>query len=433
MTIFPFKNKNVLVVGLGKSGVAAAQLLAKQLAHVYVTEKKERKDVQPFVHALPKHVNVETGGHTFFKKSFDLIVVSPGIPWDLPFFNQCRRQNIPVWSELELGWRFVPPANAEKTVAVTGTNGKTTTTALIAHLLSSAKKDVVVGGNIGTPLCSLIDQLTTKSYVVLEVSSYQLEGHQTFHPHVGVLMNLTPDHLARHKTMKNYAAMKKRLLLNMIHDDAVVYNRKDKWCRWMVEKTKATKCGFPNRMAQSLAKLIRLPGDHNLQNAMAAAEVCVKLGMSTRTILRGMKSFQGVPHRIELIRELRGVRYVNDSKATNVDSTAVALKSFSGPLVLIVGGEHKGTAYSSLIPLMKNKVKMVLTIGEAASLIKKDLKNQFPLEHCQTLEKAVARSHQIAVSGDVVLLSPACASFDQFKNFEHRGETFSKLVRALRA
>ncbi len=422
------KNKNVLVVGLAKSGVAAARLLRKQGAHVTVADEKPRRELSSVLRELPKGVSAKVGSSKFFSPAYDLIVISPGVPWDHPDLVKARKHGIPVWPELELGWRNCRP---NETVAITGTNGKTTTTALIAHILKTARRSVVVGGNIGTPLSALTEKISTQTSLVLEVSSYQLEAHRTFHPNVGVFLNLTPDHLKRHGTMEGYAAAKARLFALMTPNDTAVLNGKDKWCRSVARDIYAKKVFFPNWTDQELAKSIRLPGAHNMENAMAAAGACRALGVSASDIRRGLASFKGVPHRIEIVRELDGVRYVNDSKATNVDSTMVALKSFKGRIRLILGGEHKGSPYTPLKPLIKRRVIEILTIGEAAPIIAKDLKGAAPIVACETLAHAVRSAHQHARRGDVVLLSPACASFDQFKNFEHRGHEFVRLVTQL--
>lgn len=420
---------NVVVVGAAKSGVAAAQLLAKAGARVTLVDEKPRAQLTMALKGVPRSVIVKAGQKKLFFDSTELIVVSPGVPWDHPQLVNARKKGIVVWPELELGWRHVFP---KKTVAVTGTNGKTTTTALIGHMLKKAGFRTVVGGNIGTPLSALRRKVDSRTYLVLEVSSYQLEGHATFKPNVGAFLNLTPDHLKRHGTMAGYAAAKARLFDRMTPADTAVLNGNDVWCRRVGKRLRAKKMFFPNPIDRKLGKSIQLPGDHNLENAMAASAACRALGLNARQIKAGLASFKGVPHRIEFVRSLAGARYFNDSKATNVDSTFVALKSFSDPIILILGGEDKGSSYKPLIPLIKKHVKTILTIGEAAPIIAKDLKGAAPMTSCKTMANAVSTARKIARARDVVLLSPACASFDQFKNFEHRGEAFAKLVAALK-
>jgi len=421
--------QRVLVVGLGKSGSAAANFLRVRGAQVSITDKRPRGQLKPFLKQLPSKIQVEAGSHHLLKKPFDLIVTSPGVHYDLPELIKNRRKGIPVWPELELAWRFVRPF---KTVAVTGTNGKTTTTALLGHIFRKAGKPTVVGGNIGVPLSSLVKKITSKTILVLEVSSYQLEAQGSFHPDVGIVLNVTPDHLARHRTMSNYARMKGRLFKNCTAKDFAVLNRQDLWCRKIGRATKARKIWFPNPKILKLAQDISLPGEHNLQNAMAAASAARVLKIRESVIRKALRTFPGVPHRLQFVRELRGVRYINDSKGTNVDSTLVALKAAARPTILILGGEHKGSPYTPLLPIIKRKVKEVITIGEAAPIVARDLKGAVPITPCGNMEKAVRRACQIAQRGDDVLLSPACASFDQFKNFEERGHHFEKLVGGLK-
>jgi UDP-N-acetylmuramoylalanine--D-glutamate ligase len=422
------KGKRVLVVGLAKSGVAAIRLVVKLKARVFATDSKSRRELAPVLRSLPKQVQVAVGSPNFFLDNYDLIVISPGIPWNHPSLVKARKKGIPVWPELELAWRCVKPG---KTIAVTGTNGKTTTTALIGHILKTAGRSTLVGGNIGTPLSAMVPRVSEKTNLVLEVSSYQLEAHHTFHPNVGVFLNLTPDHLARHRTMAGYAKAKARLFSNFTSRDTAVLNRRDVWCRRVAKRITGRKVWFPASDLRALSSGIRLPGQHNVENAMAAAAAARAVGVSSEKIRKGIRTFKGVRHRLERVRNRNGVWFVNDSKATNVDSTVVALRSFSEPLTLILGGEHKGSPYTPLLPLIKKKVRQILTIGESAPLIKKDLGKAVPLISCKALPNAVKTAAALAKPGEVVLLSPACASFDQYNNYEERGDHFVKLVRAL--
>jgi UDP-N-acetylmuramoylalanine--D-glutamate ligase len=423
-----FQKRDILVIGAGKSGASAAQLLSKLNARVTLADEQPANLLRDALKAFPPKVRRRLGTKRLIDRSYDMVVVSPGIPWNHPDLRRARRDGMTVWPELELGWRLVKPF---KTVAITGTNGKTTTTAMLAHLLKTAGRPNVVGGNIGTPLTALLPKVNAKTFLVLEVSSYQLESHQTFHPNVGVFLNLTPDHLARHKTLQQYAQAKARLFDHFSPSDTAVLNGQDKWTKRIGSTLRSNVTYFPNPVDKRLAKSLRLPGEHNQQNAMAAAGAARALGLSAKEIKAGLASFQGVPHRIELVRELDGVRYVNDSKATNVDSTLVALKSFPAKVILILGGEHKGSPYTPLKKLIRSRVKQLITIGQAAPIIRQDLKGAAPLLEAKTLASAVSHAHELAKKGDIVLLSPACASFDQFKNFEHRGEVFAQLVRAL--
>jgi len=423
------KGKNVLVVGLGKSGASACRFLKKAKARVTITDQAPRSVHKKTISSLPQGVQYRLGRDSFFSSRYDLVVVSPGVSWSHPELKRFRKNGIPVLPEVELGWDFVRP---DKTVAVTGTNGKTTTTSLVGHILKKSGKSVVVGGNIGTPLTSLISKIKQQSYLVLEISSYQAEAHQNLHPDVAIWMNLTPDHLGRHKSMNEYALAKLRLFKNMTSHDAAILNRRDPWCRKMASRIAARKIFFPSSHLKSYANASPLPGEHNKDNVMAAAAAAEVLGISQLHIRKALQSFKGVAHRLELIRVLRGVSYINDSKATNVDSTKVALKSLTSKGILILGGQHKGFPYTSLIPLIKSKIDCVLTIGEAAPLIRKDLNSNVLLVACGALSRAVETAAQLAKKGDCVLLSPACASFDQFKNFEDRGNQFRRLVNRLK-
>lgn len=423
------KGKNVLVVGLGRSGLAAAKLLAREKAQVTVVDQQSFRALSEQVRRLPKSIRFIGGSKQPIPGRFDLMVVSPGVGHSNVHRRSALKRGIPVWSELELGWHF---SNHPQTIAVTGTNGKTTTTALIGHLLKSNRRRVVVAGNIGTPLSSVNRRLSSQTTLVLEVSSYQLETIDSFRPNVAVLLNITPDHLARHSTMASYARAKSRIFENQTATDTAVLNGNDRWCRAISRRVRARKAWFPTEKLRGLAAPLRLPGKHNQENAMAAAAAVLAAGMKENEILRAMRTFRGVRHRIQHVGTFNGVRYINDSKGTNVDSTLVALKSLEGPLIVIMGGEHKGTSYRALIPELRAKAKAVLTIGEASSIIANDLRGSATIVPCQTLARAVSAARTLAVRGDTVLLSPACASFDQFKNFEDRGDSFVRLVKKRR-
>lgn len=423
------KGKKVLVVGLGKSGLAAVRLLKKKKAHVFVSDERPRKELINTLRLLPAAVRVEVGNQSFLKKSYDLVVISPGVPWDLPALKRFRKMGIPVWPELELGWRFVNP---KTTIAITGTNGKTTTTAMVGHILQKARLPTVVGGNIGVPLSGLTSKIKKNTYLVLEVSSYQLEAHTTFSPNVGVILNLTPDHLARHKTMKNYGRIKARLFVNSIKKDVAILNHRSPEVRRMGKWIFAKKVWFPSAALKKIAKNTVLLGTHNLENAMAATAACLAVGVPQKRICLGIRSFKGVPHRLQIVRQIKGITFINDSKATNVDSTYMALKASHAPTFLILGGLHKGSSYKPLVPLIKRKVVEVLTIGQAENIIRKDLKNTVPIRKCNNLETAVQFAFKQAKKGNQILLSPACASFDQYLNFEKRGDHFIRLVNGLK-
>jgi UDP-N-acetylmuramoylalanine--D-glutamate ligase len=390
------------------------------------------------------------------------------VPDHLPILRQIRRQRIPIWSELELASRHT---QASRLVAVTGTNGKTTTTTLIGEFFKKAGRKTFVAGNIGLPLSAVAAKTSPASNVILEVSSYQLENIETFHPFISAILNITPDHLEHHGTMKAYVDAKARIFENQTAKDVCVLNADDAWCRKLAKKCptkvfwfsrkKRLKNGIyyenlsllpsplPKGRGPSGARgegfiVLRwnghhsrwplrsyLPGPHNIENILAAVAVAVAAGIPVSTMRQVLAAFRGVEHRLELVRTLRGVRYINDSKATNVDSTRVALLSFSDPLVLILGGEGKGSPYAPLKPLVRARAKRVLLIGEDAPRIARELRAAAPMERLHQLARAVRRARQVAEAGDVVLLSPACASFDQYNNYEERGSHFKALVRAL--
>lgn len=437
-----WKNLEVGVIGAGKSGLAATRLLSRLGARTLLSDGKKISA------SLPKGVTKEEG-HSKKLLEKALLIRSPGVPNHLPVLRQALARKIPVWSELELASRLVQP---KLLVAITGTNGKTTTTTLVGDLFKASHHPTFVGGNIGTPLSDLVPRITKKSAVVLEVSSYQLENIETFHPNISVLLNITPDHLEHHGSMKAYAAAKARIFENQTGKDVCVLNYDDPTCRKMAKGCKAQVFYFSRRA--SLKKgvyynhgdvVLRwkgeeqrwklqwdLPGAHNVENALAAIAVGVAGGLSASSIQKVFKRFRGVEHRLEFVRSLKGVRYVNDSKGTNVDSTRVALDSFKEPLLVIMGGEGKGAPYAPLKKRIRSGVRYLLLIGEDAPRIRRELGQLTPTETLGTMERAVRRARVLGRPGDVVLLSPACASFDQYNNYEERGRHFKSLVRRLR-
>ena len=446
-----FKNQRVLVVGLGKSGVASALFLKSRGARVTVSDTKSEDELRGEIpKLLDQGITVETGGHgerTF--RGQDLIVVSPGIPVDAPQLAQARELGIPVIGEVELAARFLQG----RIVAITGSNGKTTTTALIGQVISMGGWESLVGGNIGTPAISLVEESSADSFVVLEVSSFQLETIQSFHPYIAAVLNITPDHLDRHNTFEAYVDAKARIFENQTDGDFAVLNADDSTCVGLASRTKARKIWFSRKKEVAAGAWIRngeilyrdggqereimpvseirLKGAHNLENVLAA--VCV--GMLTETepgrIRRAVQEFKAVEHRLEYVATVRGVEFYNDSKATNVDATIKALESFPANIHLILGGKDKGSDYTVLKPLLKERARRVYTIGAAAEKIESHLAGVVEVVRAGTLEAAVKKAAASAESGDVVLLAPACASFDQFENYEHRGRVFKQAVQAL--
>jgi len=446
------KNKRVLVVGLGKSGVASAQFLKAHGARVTVSDAKPPDQLGEGInHLLDQGIVVETGGHgerTF--RGQDLIVVSPGVPVDAPPLVQARSLGEPVIGEVELAAQFLP----RNIVAITGSNGKTTTTSLIGEVLSAGGFRTIVGGNIGTPAISLVDQATEESYIVLEVSSFQLETIHTFRPRIAVVLNVTPDHLDRYRTFEAYVNAKARIFENQQAEDFAVLNADDRTCVEMAARTKAQVFWFSRKKEVKqgayvqqkqiffrgatgqqeimLVSEIPLKGAHNLENVLAAVCAGALVGCAPEKISQAVRAFKAVEHRLEYVATIRGVEYYNDSKATNVDATIKALESFPANIHLILGGKDKGSDYSVLNDLLRQRVKRVYTIGAAAAKIESQIKGA-EVMHAETLQNAVKSAAQSAEAGDVVLLAPACSSFDQFRNYEHRGKTFKEVVRGLAA
>jgi len=450
MNTMELNNKRVLVVGLGKSGVASALFLKAHGARVTVSDTKSGDELRNEIPALLDHgIAVETGGHgerTF--RGQDLIVVSPGVPVDAPLLQQARSLGEPVIGEIELAAQFLPGP----IVAITGSNGKTTTTALTGEILTAGGFPALVGGNIGTPAISLADRATTETFIVLEVSSFQLETIQTFRPKVAVVLNVTPDHLDRHKTFETYADAKARIFENQRGDDFAVLNEDDPTCVTMAARTRAQVFWFSRQKEVKQGAWVRegnilfrdgmqqreimqvseipLKGAHNLENVLAAVCAGALMGCPPEQIRQAVRDFKAVEHRLEFVTSIRGVDYYNDSKATNVDATIKALESFPANIHLILGGKDKGSDYAVLNDLLKQRVKRVYTIGAAAEKIESQIKG-VEVVHAETLQNAIRKANAVAEAGDVVLLAPACASFDQFKNYEERGAVFKRIVSDL--
>ena len=444
------KGKRVLVVGLGKSGIASALFLADRGARVAVSDTKSKAELHHEIPQLLDHgIVVEAGYHgerTF--KEQELIVISPGVPADVPQLLQARQAGIPVIGEIELASRYLKG----QIVAITGSNGKTTTTALIGEIIAAGGGPTLVGGNIGTPAISFVGSATDETWIVLEVSSFQLETIETFCPKIAVVLNVTPDHLDRHHTFENYAAAKARIFENQTAGDFAVLNADDTTSAGMADKSNAATYWFSRRREVERGAFVReaaivwrdagqeqtimpiaetsLKGAHNLENVLAGVCAGMLVGVDPVDIRRAVTSFKAVEHRLEYVATVRGVQYYNDSKATNVDATIKALESFPGGIHLILGGKDKGSDYSVLNPLLEKRVKAVYTIGSAAGKIESQVKGTQVIS-AGTIDNAVRRASESAVSGDIVLLAPACASFDQFVSYEHRGRVFKDLVKQM--
>lgn len=446
------KDKRVLVVGLGKSGVACALFLKSRGARVTVSDSKPEAELRDEILLLLEHgITVETGGHgdrTF--RGQDLIVVSPGVPVDAPQLVQARSLAEPVIGEIELAAQFL----SGSIVAITGANGKTTTTSLAGEIIAAGNFPTLVGGNIGTPAISFADQAGPSTWIVLEVSSFQLETIVEFRPRIAVILNITPDHLDRHQTFENYVNAKVRIFENQRAEDFTILNADDPTTAAFSDRTLAQLFWFSRKKEVEKGAFLRgahiyfrdsdsdgereimplaevpLKGAHNLENVLAGVVVGVLVGCQAGEIRQAVRNFKAVEHRLEFVAKVAGVDYYNDSKATNVDATIKALESFPANIHLILGGKDKGSDYSALNELLRLRVKRVYTIGAAAAKIESQIHGAAEIERTETLEKAVRRASESAAPGDVILLAPACASFDQFENYQHRGRVFKEIVHS---
>lgn len=447
------KNKRVLVVGLGKSGLSAAMFLRKLGARVTVSDTRSATALAKEIPTLlDAGIMVEAGGHgllTFRRQ--DLIVVSPGVPMDTPEVKRSLDYGMKVIGELELASRFLKG----RVVAITGSNGKTTTTTLVGRIFSDAGVPTQVGGNIGLPVIDLIEKSTPETTNVLEVSSFQLETIEEFHPQIAVVLNITPDHLDRHGSFEAYAAAKTRITERQGPEDFLVLNAEDKPTQMVAAKTKAQVYWFSSRrpikqgafvhgesivfVAREGAKAepimpvaeIHLKGAHNVENVLAAVCTARLAAIPAEKIRASVASFKAVEHRLEFVRTVNGVEFYNDSKATNVDAAMKALASFPKGIHLILGGKDKDSDYTLMADLLRERVKAVYTIGSAAEKIERHLKGVVKMVAAGTLATAITEAAKAAAPGEVVLLSPACSSFDQFDNYEHRGRMFRQFVNEL--
>ena len=431
-----------LVVGLGSSGVAAAALLARQGWRVTANDRAGAAALGERAAQLPGGVEVVLGGHpASLLDGVDLVVVSPGVPADLPLLAQARTLGIEVIAELELAYRALADTPL---LAVTGSNGKTTVTALLGAILEEAGWNAGVGGNIGHPASALALEGGFDA-LVWEVSSFQLEGCTTLRPRVGVLLNLSPDHLDRHATLADYLAAKARLFACQQGDDLAVLNADDQAVAGLAVPARAeffslrdrtvAACLAGDRLVldgHALLPRARLPllGEHNVANALAAALAAARAGVPRAAIAAALERFRGLPHRHTLVAEIGGVRFVDDSKGTNIGATAAGLAGYpAGTVHLILGGLGKGQDFAPLVEAAAGRVAAAYLIGEAAGEIASSFGSRVPVEQCGTLAEAVRRAAAAARPGDTVLLSPACASFDQFRDYAHRGDEFARLAR----
>ncbi len=453
------KDKKVVVYGLAKSGLAAIRLLRAHGARVTALDSRNEQALGETARELKaQDVGLVTAPPPAgLLESQDLVVVSPGVPLTLPELHAARTAGVPVWGEVELASRFLSHVPL---LGITGTNGKSTTTALTGELFLRGGRRTFVGGNLGRPFAEAALSPGDWEALVVELSSFQLEGIQTLRPRGAAILNLTPDHIDRYPSHAAYGEAKARIFLNQREGDFAVVNAEDAEVMGLARSAKVPVYGFsltgrPVVPSPALAGLAvaqpggfrfegvgepgesftltnrALRGAHNAQNAMAAALLARLAGVSHAGVQAGLDAYPGLPHRLESVRVLDGVEWVNDSKATNVDSVLVALRAFERDVLLIAGGKGKGAPYQPMVEAGRGKVKGVLTIGQDAETIAQAYTGEAPVHPCGTLETAVRKARELSRPGDTILLSPACASYDQFQNFEHRGDTFKRLVREL--
>ena len=444
--------RTTAVVGLARSGVAAARLIRRLGGRVLASDSGARESLSAEARNL-EHLGCAlwTGGHPDAAfAGADLVVVSPGVPLELPALEAARARGVPVIGELELGWRVMEA----DLIAITGTNGKTTTTALTGELVGGTVRPLLVGGNIGTPLCAHALDFPADGLVVAEVSSFQLDTTELLRPRVAAVLNVTPDHLDRHKTFERYVEAKTKIFANQTPADCAVLNADDPVAASLAARTHARVLWFSrltpldhgvfvrdgwivaklNGHVEEICPLAEIPlrGQHNVENVLAAAACALWTGLSPESIRRGIGAFRGVAHRIERVLDERGVTYYNDSKGTNVASTIKALESFAEPVILIAGGKGKGQDFGPLGQAARGRVRQAVLIGADRAQIRAVLEAAgVPCMDAGSMQEAVAAARSLAGVGDVVLLSPACASFDMFDSYEHRGEVFKTCVREL--
>jgi UDP-N-acetylmuramoylalanine--D-glutamate ligase len=447
---FELRGKRALVVGLARTGVATALFCAARGADVTATDARAENEIGDVLASLRSAgVKLELGGHrenTFLAQ--DLIVPSPGVPADAPLLQSARAKGVTIWSEVELADRFLNG----RLIGITGSNGKTTTTSLIEHILRNAGLSTILAGNIGTPLIARVEQTSNDTITVVELSSFQLELIEVFRPNISVFLNLTADHLDRHHTLEAYGRAKARIFENQTEADSAVLNADDPATTplapakphvyWFSRKQRVAQGAFVKESEiifrhdgeeATVLNLrdIPLAGAHNVENVLAAVAATRLAGAEPAAIARGVRSFAGVEHRLEFVAEIAGVRYYNDSKATNVDAALKALEAFPGRILIVLGGKDKGSDYTLLQKPLREKAILALLIGAAAEKIEKQITGNVAIERAGTIERAVEIASHASRPGDVVLLAPACASFDQFQNYEHRGRVFKELVHNL--
>ncbi|MCX6133173.1 MAG: UDP-N-acetylmuramoyl-L-alanine--D-glutamate ligase [Ignavibacteriales bacterium] len=445
------RGKSISVIGAARSGIAVARLLHNAGALVLVSDKTGAEKLQAEARSLSDlGIAHELGGHSERVYECSLMVISPGVPTNAPVVMEARKRGINVVSEVEVAsWFCRSPI-----VAITGSNGKTTTTTLIGRILGDAKKKHAVAGNIGTAFSSVVLELDPAATAVLEISSFQLDHCDTFRPRISAILNITQNHMDRYDhSMEKYAEAKARIFMNQAGDDVLLYDADDEWTSKLAQKARCRRIPFSIRQTlaegafQEGGKLvtvlsgkryeiigvddISIKGPHNLYNAMAASLVGQLSGVGPASIRATLRNFRGVEHRQEFVREVNGVRFYNDSKATSIDAVWYALQAFDRPIIMMLGGRDKGNDYSRITELVRKNVRAIVAMGESADKVEQAFAGIKPLQRAKSIDEAVLAAQSFAREGDVVLLSPACASFDWFENYEQRGRVFKELVKNL--
>lgn len=448
-----FSNKKVLVCGMARSGISSALLLQKKGAHVTLQDIKTEDKFDEEIKILKENnINLYLGKNPDdIIWDFDFIIMSPGIPLSLPFLEIARQNNIPIWGEVELAYNFCEAS----IISITGTNGKTTTTALTGEIIKNYLSNSKIVGNIGLPFSEEVLELKKGDYAVLEASSFQLESIHKFHANISAVLNITPDHLDRHTTMENYVEIKERIFLNQTDKDFLILNYDDTYCKAMSKKAKSKVIFFSSSekleegiylednsiyanilgINEKIIDVLQLNilGKHNVENAMASIAICICAKIPLDIIKKILHEFKGVEHRIEYVRTINNIEFYNDSKGTNTDAAIKSIDAMRRPIVLIGGGYEKKADFTDWVKMFEGKVKYLVVIGEVSDrLIETCKENNFlNFYKALTFEDAIQVAFKNAVDGDCVLLSPACASYGMFKNFEHRGELFKKYVNEL--
>ncbi|MCK5534301.1 UDP-N-acetylmuramoyl-L-alanine--D-glutamate ligase [bacterium] len=444
-----YKDKKISILGIGKSGIACANLLDSLGAKVLISDVKDKNTLKNNINKISPGIKIETGGHSKNILNADLIIPSPGIDTNFSLIEEAGKKNIPLLSEIEIAFSLVNP---KLIIAITGTNGKSTVTTLIGEIFKKAGKDVLVGGNIGTPFSDLVNKVNKNTVLVLEISSFQLERIKTFKPDIGIILNITPDHLERHKNMDVYAGIKADLFKNQTARDFCILNADDRYCAEIAKRIKSQIIFFSRQKQLKKGVFIKeekiflglnsifydylplcvsnikLPGPHNLENVLAVSASAIVAGINPEIIAEVLENFYGLEHRLEFVREINAIKFINDSKSTNVFSTLVAIKSFSSGMVLIMGGKDKGNGYFPLKKLIKEKIKLLIVLGEASDLIMEQLSGTTKIIKVPGVRQAVEVAYKNSSRESIVLFSPGCSSYDQFKNFRERGQFFKSEV-----